>query len=227
MESSLKYMLSEGWFKQLKPFLKTEAFQNIRAELLRQKEDGVKISPSFDDMFNAFHYCPFEELKVVFVTANSYLQGQSDGLAFSSRLDPYKLPPVLSKILDGMEADICDGLYLEMNGDLTRWAEQGVLLLNLDLTTIRDTKRGHMDLWKPFMKATRDILLKVPGLIFVLVGKEAQKFGKVIDRTTNDVYELEHPQLAVIQKRNWEHKNVFTFINRATSVIHNSEIKWR
>jgi uracil-DNA glycosylase len=179
------------------------------------------VYPGFSDVFRAFKECPLEDLKVVVLTNNSYIK-ESDGLAFSAR----EKTPVLDKIFHAIEEDVADGLYLNRVTDLGRLAEQGILLLNMDLTVNLGDKIDHISIWKPFMNNLFLQLRSIPGLIFVLIGKQAQEYEIRINEDQNDIYLLEHPMNAVINKRPWRHKSVFSEISRISKFLNNKEIQW-
>jgi uracil-DNA glycosylase len=220
-------LFGDRWAKLLLPFLESNEFKNI-GKTLKSLNSGVGIVyPGFDDMFNAFKYCPLEELKVVFITTNPYtpksLITNNTGLAFSA---PHKTP-VLSKIFAAVEQDVADGLYLTTIPDLTRWAKQGVLLLNLDLSCDTHTTINHRVLWEPFIEYVLRALRSFTGIIYVLIGKDASKYRlSLINESVNDVYELEHPMNAVIHSRPWRYKSIFSDINRISKFINNTEIQW-
>lgn len=217
-----------GWARILKSFLESEEFKTIGKYLKQQVTEGKKIYPLFDDMFRAFQQCPYENLVTVFLTSNAY-QKEMDGLAFSCKEksnDEY--PEQLTKIFDAVEQDVGRGLYLNRVGNLTRWANRGVLLLNCDLSTEKGAKPGvHLDLWKPFIQFVIKTLSEyTTGVAYVLIGKEAEKYESLINQETNAITKLEHPMLAVKEKRPWRHKNVFSSINYSSEFMNNYRIDW-
>jgi uracil-DNA glycosylase len=227
--SKYEKIFGPGWYKKLKPFLESEDFKKIGRKLKADQEAGIKIYPLFDDVFRAFKECPYEDLAVVMLTNNAYLKGEMDGLAFSSdKVESMSdIPPVLTKIFDAVEEDVADGLYLDRDNDLTRWARQGVLLLNCDLTTEKGKPGSHIDLWKPFIEYVMKMLRDCnTGLIYCFIGKQSGHHLLAVNEECNDKYIIEHPMNAVIKKRNWKHKQLFSSINRVTNFLNNKEIKW-
>ncbi len=223
-------LLGQGWYQLMQNFLKSEEFKNIGKQLKTLQENGTTIYPVFDEVFNAFSKCPYKDLTAVFITTNAYVNGEGhDGMAFScAKADKaFTCPEVLSKIFEAMEMDVADGLYLNRKCDLSRWAKQGIFLLNLDLTSESGKINGHVELWKPFM----DYLIKQlneynTGIQYVLIGKEAAKYEPMINKQSNDCYLLEHPMIAVSKKRPWRHKSIFSTVAAVSKFLNNNDISW-
>lgn len=218
-----------SWYEIIKPFLVSDDFKKISKHLKERTEEGYTVYPVFDDVFRAFRECPFDKLKVVILTNNSLIEG-NDGLALSCRSCNTKLlstwPKLTQSVMSAFE-DNSNGLYLEQKPDLSYLAKQGVLLLNCDLTT--EKKAGsHLKLWEPFVKYILTVSAELSTfVIFLLVGKEAHKYESIVkDKEKNDVYSIEHPMLAIKEKRNWKHHKIFFTISNITKLIHNEEIKW-
>jgi len=221
-------LFGEGWARILSPFLESEEFKTIGKYLKQQVNAGKKIYPTFDDMFRAFKECPYEELNAVWLTNNAY-QSQMDGIAFSVSEESITVTPdPLIKIFDAIEQDVAKGLYLHRVNDLTRWANQGILLLNCDLSTEKGAKPGvHLDLWKPFIEFVLKTLSEYnPGLFYVLIGTKSSSYSSCINAENNHILELEHPMMAVKEKRPWRHKNVFHEISLFSKFMNNTVIDW-
>jgi len=222
-------LFGEGWARILSPFLESDDFKKIGKYLKDQVNSGKRIYPVFDDMFRAFKECPYEKLITVFLTNNAY-QNQMDGLAFSAKknVSDNDCPEQLTKIFEAVEQDVARGLYLNRNTDLTRWANQGVLLLNCDLSTEGGSKPGiHMDLWKPFIQFVITTLRNYnTGLIYCLIGQQAGHHLLGVNEECNDVYILEHPMLSIKEKRPWRHKNIFSQINIVSKLLNGTTIDW-
>jgi uracil-DNA glycosylase len=221
-------LFGEGWAKVLLPFLESNEFKKIGQYLKKQVDAGNSVYPKFDRMFQAFKECPYEKLNAVWLTNNAY-KSNMDGIAFSvTRESESDTPDALIKIFDAVEQDDARGLYLNRINDLTRWANQGVLLLNCDLHNEKGAKPGaFIELWKPFIEFLFARLRGFnTGLIYVLIGTEAAKYEEYIDGTANPIAKLEHPMLAVREKRPWKHKNIFSDINNTAVFINNVHIDW-
>ncbi|MBF1504195.1 uracil-DNA glycosylase [Prevotella pallens] len=180
--------------------------------------------PSEDRIFNAFNLCPFDKVKVVILGQDPYHeQGQAMGLSFSVP-DGVKLPPSLRKIYKEIEEDFCKSMP-ESSGNLTRWAEQGVLLLNTTLT-VRDAKpNSHQALgWQNFTDAAIKALNKNhEHIVFMLWGNNAKKKKNLIDINRHCIIESYHP--AARQKYKFK-KHQFTCCNAYLKQQGLDEIDW-
>ena len=180
--------------------------------------------PSEDRIFNAFNLCPFDKVKVVILGQDPYHeQGQAMGLSFSVP-DGVKLPPSLRKIYKEIEEDFCKSMP-ESSGNLTRWAEQGVLLLNTTLT-VRDAKpNSHQALgWQNFTDAAIKALNKIhEHIVFMLWGNNAKKKKNLIDINRHCIIESYHP--AARQKYKFK-KHQFTCCNAYLKQQGLDEIDW-
>lgn len=221
-------IFGKDWARILKPFLQSDEWKTIRGEIAKMAKNNVEFYPKVDDIFRAFETCPYGEMSTVILTTNPY-DVQNDGLAFSCKTADFgdKCPPVLEAIFDGIEQDVCNGLYLNRESDLWRWADQGVLLLNTDLTTIKGKPGAHQKLWFPFVKyVIKTIATYNTGICYILVGSFAQKFAQYINPKNNDIFMLEHPMVAVKEKRKWKHENVFSRVSAITNLLNNRSIDW-
>lgn len=152
-------------------------------EALFEKVDAAyretEVYPKKEDLFSAFLLTPPEAVRVIVLGQDPYHEpGQAHGLAFSVR-DGVKLPPSLVNIYKELEADV--GVPMSRSGDLTAWAEQGVLLLNTVLTVEKGKANSHKDFgWQAFTDDVVSAAAKLPQPVaFVLWGAQAQKKAAV------------------------------------------------
>lgn len=216
------------WARVLKPFLVSEDWKDIRRELVTHTKSLDKMYPSGDDIFKAFKSCPYNNMITVFLTTNPYGK-ENDGLAFSSKSTGFMAdyPKPLNLIFDAVEVDVANGLYLARDPDLWRWADQGALLLNCDITTVEGNPGSHLKLWHPFMKYLMKFLGQHnTGIIYVLIGTHAHKFAQYINAKNNDIFLLEHPMTAVKEERPWRSQNIFSRINEISTLLNNRSIDW-
>lgn len=185
LEGSWKAVLQEemeaAYFIQLMQFLDTE------------KSKNKIIYPAEKDIFNAFQYTPFEQVKVVLLGQDPYHGfGQAHGLCFSVE-DGIKIPPSLRNILKELQQDI--GKEIPMNGNLTHWAKQGILMLNTTLTVEENKPMSHTNMgWEKFTDAIiRKISEQKKGILFLLWGKHAQSKIPLIDATKHTILQSAHP----------------------------------
>lgn len=184
MEDSWKVALSEE-FK--KPYFKRLS-QFVRGEYL-----NGQVCPDAKDVFRAFNLCPFNKVRVVIIGQDPYHgEKQANGLCFSIQ-EGLKLPPSLKNIFKEIQSDV--GVSPLLNGDLSRWARQGVLLLNATLTVRASSPGSHQNKgWEEFTDAViRKLSDEKEKLVFILWGNYAKKKGAHIDRKKHLVIESPHP----------------------------------
>jgi len=184
IEASWKNILQnefdQDYFLQLMQFLKEE---------YREKT----IYPSNKEIFQAFELCPFKSTRVVILGQDPYHgHHQAHGLCFSVN-DGIKLPPSLVNIFKELHSDL--GLSIPENGNLSRWASQGILMLNATLTVQASKPGSHQKKgWEQFTNAVISRLSeKRENLVFLLWGAYAQRKGDIIDRDKHFVLESPHP----------------------------------
>jgi uracil-DNA glycosylase len=178
----LKNEFTKPYFQQVVTFLKTE------------KAAGKIIYPPGPLIFNAFNQTPFSKLKVVIIGQDPYHgPGQAHGLSFSVP-NGIKPPPSLVNIFKEIESDTGVAMPLQY-GNLTRWAEQGVLLLNAALTVRANEPFSHANFgWADFTNAViQKISDEKTGIVFLLWGKFAQEKQILIDETRHFVLKAAHP----------------------------------
>ena len=185
IEPSWKAVL-EGEFS--KPY-----FQQIVLHIKTEKAAGKTIYPPGSLMFNAFDKTPFDKVKVVLLGQDPYHgPGQAMGLCFSvpKGVPP---PPSLVNMYKELKTDI--GMNIPSHGDLTKWAEQGVLLLNAALTVRANEANSHAMIgWHDFTNAViRKISEEKKGVVFLLWGRFAQNKQELIDETDHHVLKAAHP----------------------------------
>jgi uracil-DNA glycosylase len=179
-KAALEGEFGKPYFKELTDFVKNEYRKG-------------KVYPPPKDIFRAFDLCPFDKVKVVILGQDPY-HGvkQANGLSFAVHED-ILLPPSLKNIFKEIEADV--KIKPDPNGDLSRWALQGVLLLNATLTVRAGAAGSHQGKgWEEFTDAAVQALSeKREHLVFILWGNYAKKKGAVIDRKKHCVIESAHP----------------------------------
>lgn len=169
-------------------------FQHALQQVHLARASGKTIYPPQEDVFNAFKYTAFEDVKVVILGQDPYHgANQAHGLAFSVKPE-VAIPPSLLNIYKELTQDI-SGFQMPSNGYLVKWAEQGVLLLNTVLTAERGMAHSHANLgWERFTDKVIAVLNEHrEKLVFLLWGSHAQKKGQIIDRTRHLVLTAPHP----------------------------------
>jgi uracil-DNA glycosylase len=183
-----------SWKKVLKNEFTKTYFQQIATFLKTEKAQGKLIYPPGPLIFNAFNTTPFEEVKVVIIGQDPYHgPGQAHGLSFSVPTG-IKPPPSLVNIFKELEKDM--GIKMPAQyGNLTKWAEQGVLLLNAALTVRAGEPFSHAKYgWADFTNAAIEAISDhKEGVVFLLWGKFAQEKQVLIDETKHFVLKAAHP----------------------------------
>lgn len=185
--------IEPGWKSILKQEFNRESFQQVVTHLKTEKMAGKIIYPPGGLIFNAFNKTPFEKLKVVILGQDPYHNpGQAMGLSFSVP-DGVALPPSLQNIYKEISADI--GLSMPRNGNLEKWAERGVMLLNAVLTVRANEPASHAKIgWMEFTDAViRHISSEKEHVVFLLWGRFAQEKQGLIDETKHLVLKAAHP----------------------------------
>ena len=152
-----------------------------------------QIFPPADDIFNAFHLTPLHEVKVVILGQDPYHNdGQAHGLCFSVKPD-VDIPPSLVNIYQELHDDL--GCYIPNNGYLTKWAKQGVLMLNTVLTVRAHQANSHRGMgWEQFTDAAIRILNEQDRpIVFILWGSPAQKKAQMLNNPKHLILKAPHP----------------------------------
>lgn len=219
IEPSWKAVLEEEfekpYFKNLLHFVKSEYASN-------------QCFPPQNQIFSAFNHTPFNEVKVVIIGQDPYHDiGQAHGLCFSV-VENVAIPPSLKNIFEEIKTDI--GSTIPENGNLERWAEQGVLLLNATLTVRAHQAGSHKNKgWEKFTDAVIEKLSnEKKQIVFLLWGNYAKKKGKKIDRSKHKVIETIHPSPLSVNKNKegWFGKNQFSKTNKYLIEKGEKPIEW-
>ncbi|WP_341835506.1 uracil-DNA glycosylase [Chitinophaga pollutisoli] len=185
--------IESSWKEALKEEFQKSYFEQIVMFLKHEKALGKTIYPVGSNIFNAFEKTPFDQVKVVILGQDPYHgPGQAHGLCFSVQKG-VKPPPSLVNIYKEMNKDL--GIPIAETGDLTPWAESGVLLLNAFLTVRDGEPASHSKIgWESFTDAViRKISNEKEGVIFMLWGRFAQDKQVLIDATKHHILKAAHP----------------------------------
>ena len=190
-----------GWKEKLSEEFEKSYFKEL-TEFVREEYKTKTVFPGPKNIFRAFDLTPFDDLKVVILGQDPYHgAGQANGLCFAVN-EGVRPPPSLQNIYKEIQADlgrpsICQGdaPTNQATGDLTRWATQGVLLLNATLTVLASQAGSHQEKgWELFTDAAiKKLNDERDGLVFILWGNYARAKGAHIDRAKHYVIESPHP----------------------------------
>lgn len=185
--------IENSWKEVLATEFEKDYFKRLTAFVKEEYSGTTPIYPPARLIFNAFDHCPFDKVKVVILGQDPYHgAGQANGLCFSVNKG-IAFPPSLMNIFKEIENDL--GTPIPRDGDLTRWSDQGVLLLNATLTVRASQAGSHQRRgWEEFTDAAiRELATRRENLVFILWGSYAQKKGAFIDRSRHLVLASPHP----------------------------------
>lgn len=185
--------IESSWREALTEEFEKPYFEKLATTVREAYGGGEPIYPPPQFIFNAFARCPFDAVKVVIIGQDPYHgAGQAHGLCFSVQ-DGIRIPPSLQNIYKELESDL--GVSPRATGNLTHWAEQGVLLLNATLTVREGVPNAHQGLgWETFTDAViQKISDEKEHIVFLLWGNYAQKKGTIIDTEKHLVLAAPHP----------------------------------
>jgi uracil-DNA glycosylase len=218
--------LHSSWQAALGDELEKPYMQALRNFLKEEKAAGKIIYPPGPLIFNAFNHTAFDQVKVVIIGQDPYHgPDQAHGLSFSVP-NGIHLPPSLQNIFKEISADL--NIQMSRNGDLTKWADQGVLLLNATLTVEQSKAGAHQGKgWERFTDAAIAALNQHrEGLVFVLWGSYAQKKGDMIDANRHLVLKSVHPS-PLSAHRGFFGNHQFSTINQYLTQHGQPPIDWQ
>jgi uracil-DNA glycosylase len=184
--------IAQGWKEGLKNEFEKSYFSSL-TDFVKSENENHQIFPPAKLIFNAFNLCDFDKVRVVILGQDPYHgPGQAHGLCFSVG-EGVPMPPSLLNIFKEINSDLDQGI--PPNGELTRWAHQGVFLLNATLTVRANEAGSHQNQgWETFTDAVIKLLAeKKNDLVFMLWGNFAQKKKVLIDTKKHLVLESAHP----------------------------------
>jgi len=216
--------IESSWKEALKSEFEKEYFEKL-TEFVRNEYKTKLIFPPASLIFNAFDQCPFDKVKVVIIGQDPYHgDGQAHGLCFSVN-DGVAFPPSLLNIFKEIDRDL--GKSMPTSGNLIRWAQQGVLLLNATLTVQAHMAGSHQNRgWEAFTDAAiHKLASEKEHLVFLLWGSYAQKKGDFIDSNRHLVLKSVHPS-PLSAYRGFIGNNHFSLANKYLMEKGLEEIIW-
>lgn len=217
--------IEQSWKERLQTEFGKPYFEQLTAAVRREYATYVCYPPA-RLVFNAFNLCPFDKVKVVIIGQDPYHEpGQAHGLSFSV-MDGIAFPPSLQNILKEVRDDV--GADIPMTGNLTRWAEQGVLLLNATLTVRAHQANSHASLgWQTFTDAAiRALASECEHIVYMLWGGFARGKAPMIDKTRNLVLESVHPSPLSANRGGWFGQHQFSRCNEYLIANGLEPIEW-
>jgi uracil-DNA glycosylase len=217
--------INESWKNRLGNEFRKPYFENLINFVKTEYQSGICYPPG-KLIFNAFDKCSFENTRVVILGQDPYHgPRQANGLSFSVN-DGITFPPSLINIFKELNDDL--GIPFPKSGNLERWAEQGVLLLNATLTVKASIAGSHQNKgWEQFTDAViRCINDEKEGVVFMLWGKYAQDKGKIIDTSKHFVLKSKHPSPMSANFGGWFGNKHFSQANNYLKSRGVMEIEW-
>jgi uracil-DNA glycosylase len=217
--------IEESWKQHIGAEFDKQYFVDL-TRMVREEYTQHRCFPPGKQIFNAFNLCPFDSVKVVIIGQDPYHEvGQAMGLSFSVP-EGMAMPPSLINIFKEIEMDL--GKPMPRSGDLTRWAEQGVLLLNATLTVRAHEANSHQRLgWQTFTDAAIKALSdNRDNLVFMLWGGFARSKKYLIDVNRHHVIESVHPSPLSANRGGWFGNHQFSRCNEYLVSHGISPIEW-
>lgn len=217
--------IDPSWQQHIGAEFNKPYFANL-ASFVKQEYATTTCYPPGQLIFNAFNLCPFDKVKVVIIGQDPYHEPmQAQGLSFSVA-DGVALPPSLQNIFKEISNDL--GKPMPQSGDLTRWARQGVLLLNATLTVRAHQAASHQRHgWEQFSDAVISTLSsQCDHLVFILWGGYARSKASLIDRSRHMVLESVHPSPLSANRGGWFGNHHFSKCNAYLREHNIQEIDW-
>lgn len=218
-------MFGNDWDALLAAEFEKDYYKNLR-EFLKEEYENHTIYPDKRDIFNALKYTPYSDVRVVIFGQDPYHgERQAHGLAFSV-LPDVDIPPSLLNIYKELKNEL--GLYIPDNGCLTKWAQQGVLLLNNALTVRADMPNSHQGKgWEQFTDRVAELLNQRPEpVIFLLWGSNARKKREIITAPQHFILEAPHPS-PLSASRGFFGCGHFKEVNSILKAMNKNEIDWQ
>jgi len=221
-----KQLTGTGWDTKLQFFLEDKLY-DILEYLLKEAQDGRRFVPKVPQIFKAFESCPLDKVKVVILGQSPYPYiGVPDGLAFSCSQNGKRIEKSLSLMLEQINNTVYGGKVLSADGNLERWAEQGVLLFNVALTTNTRNPESHILKWKALVSEVLDILVyNKQDCVFIFMGKHAQEWFDTIPDNFLKI-KTAHPASAAYLKTKWDCNDCFNKTNKFLLSIGSKPITW-
>ena len=221
----MNVQIEPSWKEHLQVEFDKPYFTQL-TQTVRQEYGQYVCYPPGSLIFNAFNLCPFEKVKVVIIGQDPYHEpGQAHGLSFSVQ-DGIGFPPSLQNIFKEIHDDL--GTPIPTSGDLSRWARQGVLLLNATLTVRAHQANSHSTLgWQQFTDAAiRALATQRSGLVYMLWGGFARSKAYMINRQQNLVLESVHPSPLSANRGGWFGQHQFSRCNQYLQAHGITPIQW-
>jgi len=220
------FIITKNWYDLLSDDFNSEKYQNLE-KWLNIEYANKTIYPEPKNVFNALNLVKYKDVKVVIIGQDPYHNPkQAHGLSFSVE-DDVNIPPSLQNIYKELENDM--GCYIPNNGNLTKWAKQGILLLNSVLTVERNKPNSHKGKgWELITSKIVKILSdRDDPVIFLLWGNNAKGFTKYIDTNKHYILSAVHPSPMSANQGGWFGCHHFSKTNEILIKLNKEPIDWQ
>lgn len=221
------FVIKKNWYEKLKSEFETDSYKNLET-WLNHEYSTKTIYPTPEKVFNALNLVKYDDVKVVIIGQDPYHNPhQAHGLSFSVE-DDVAIPPSLQNIYKELNSDL--GCYIPTNnGNLTKWAQQGVLLLNSVLTVEQNKPNSHKNKgWERITSKVVELLNeRKDPVIFLLWGSNAKAIGKNIDRAKHYVLTAVHPSPMSANQGGWFGCKHFSKTNEILKSLGKTPIDWQ
>lgn len=220
------FVITKNWYELLKDEFEKPYYKNLM-QFLENEYKTKTIYPKPENVFNALNKVKFNQVKVVIIGQDPYHGvNQAHGLSFSVEKD-VNIPPSLNNIFKELHNDV--GTYIPNNGNLTKWANQGVLMLNAVLTVESGKPNSHRAKgWEEFTSKIIELLNeRDKPVIFLLWGANAKAIGKKITNPQHFVLTASHPSPMSANQGGWFGCKHFSKVNKILSDLGEDTIDWQ
>jgi len=226
---NFEHLFHPSWYRKLRPFIESEACDEIYAFLKSEVKRGRSLAPLSSNVWRAFKETPFDDIRVIVVGMapyHTFIDNKpiADGLCLSCSITG-KLQPSLEQWYSEIQKQLYQGTTIIKEPDLKFLATQGVLLLNASLTTEKDKAGSHMKIWSGFMKYLFEKVLDVIGVPMVFLGQEAAKYERYASPFTWR-FIVSHPASASYKGSEWDSEEVFKKVNKVLRESFGTRINW-
>lgn len=215
-----------GWGRIFKSFIFSSDFDNILLSLWKLSESNKRFTPPLKQIFRVFEECPYDKLKVIMLFQEPYLQLHvASGIALSCD-NTYRFQSALTAVLNEVNNTVYNNEAFSISPDLTKWSNQGILMLNASLTTEINKSGSHYNIWKPFIAYLLDWLNNYnPGLIYVYMGEKVTEWSDLTN-INNYKFFLKNPTDPYYINNKWDCMDVFNKISLIIQENNNEKIIW-
>jgi uracil-DNA glycosylase len=219
-------LFESGWLNVLEPFIDSDKFDTL-INNLESAQNSTGITPQLGDIFRLFYECPYDKFKAVLVVSEPYHDGAANGIALccgKTEVVEESLSQVFEEIQTTVYAD--EGGWYVWKEDLTRWSNQGILMLNTSLTTQPGKKGMHYDIWKPFTGFLFATLSKVnKDIVYIFMDKNSEAWSKEIDDGNHIIYGS-YDTSGISKNSTWRGDNMFVKANTILEDTNRTKIIW-